>query len=149
MVILIECSGAYHFVAIFAAEAFGMVVLVTVTCTLPNNSFVAYVTNFGKPLDMAFLTVRLVVVCNKRYPCQLPLTTCADKAIGMVCSFFILHSFIGDWFIAGCTPHGTLTIITYHTEWVTLMFHKRLIHQREIAQQTSETSAMPEFIVGA
>lgn len=113
MIILVECSGAYRFVAVFTAEARGMIVLVTVTRALPNNRFVALVANFGKPLGVAILTIWLVVVVNKGYPRQLPLTTCACEAIRMVRSFFILHSFINDWFITGRTPCGTLTIMAF------------------------------------
>ena len=115
MVVLIERSGADRFVAIFTAEARSMVVLVTVTRTLPNDSFVADVTNFGKPLGVALLTIWLVVVINEGYPRQFPLTTCADKATRMVSLFFILHSFVSNWFIAGCTPRGILTIIALQT----------------------------------
>ena len=66
MVIFIKAGGFDHMVALSATEAFRVVVLVTKAGTPSNNPFVAHYTTLGKFVTMALLTVRLIVVCDKR-----------------------------------------------------------------------------------
>lgn len=80
MVILIEGGGAYHSVAFAAVEAVGMVVFVTVACTLAHDALLTHDTMLGKLVSMALFTEWLVVVGDKGDVRQLGLATRTDKA---------------------------------------------------------------------
>ena len=150
MVILVECSGPYHTIALVTTEAVRVVIFGPITCTLAHDTFITDIATFGKPLSVTVLAVWLmVVVHDKGHSCQLLLTTGADEASGMVCVVFILHSFISDGFITGCTPRRAETIITHCAKGITLMPHKQLLYQRHIAHYTIKTSAVPEIIFRA
>lgn len=149
VVILIERSGGYWFAAFSTAEAVGMVIVVSISCALAHNALVTHGADLGKVLQVALLTVRLVIVRDKRHPRQLFATADADEALGVVRLILVLHTMSANRLFASCTSFRTLAIVALPTYRIPLVPHKRLVHQRQIAHQTIEAFVVPEFVVFA